>query len=116
MDQNESSALALALKEERVTSLADVMSLSDDDIEMLRYTGKDKDGKVLEPKEVPLWARHLLRILQSYIHYQASENVSDYYALTKADYDDYRSIVYNANDPHVPPPKTFGSHHTMENT
>ena len=103
LDQDESSALAVSLKEENLTSLADVMSLSENDIEMLMYTGKGKDGKALKPKEVPRWAKRRLRILQSYIHYQRSEGTTDFVSLTQTDYDDYRSFVYNPNAPHPPP-------------
>ena len=107
LGQDKSSGLALALNKENVTTLTDLMSLSDYDIETLMYNGIDKDRKNMNPKNVPLLPRRLLRILQSYIHYQTSEGVTDYLALTKADYDDYRSFVFNPKAPHVPPSNAF---------
>ena len=103
LGQDKSSALALALKEENVNSLADLMSLSDQDIEVMTYTEESEDDKDMKPKDVPRWAQRLLRILQSYVHYQTSEGVTDFMALTQADYDDYRSFVYNSNALHTVP-------------
>ena len=77
LDQDESNALALALKGGNVTTLEDTMSLSDYDIETLMYNGIDKDGNNMNPKNVPRSPRRLLCILQSYIHYQTSEGVTD---------------------------------------
>ena len=41
LGQDESSALALALNRENVTTLADLMSLFDHDIDTLMYSDKD---------------------------------------------------------------------------
>ena len=103
LGQDKSSALALALKEENVNSLADLMSLSDQDIEVMTYTEESEDDKDMKPKDVPRWAQRLLRVLQSYVHYQTSEGVTDLMTLTQADYDDYRIHVFNSNAPHTAP-------------
>ena len=107
LGQDESSPLALALNRENVTTLADLMGLFDYDIDTLMYSDKDKSGKNKKPQDVPRWAKRLLIILQSYIHYKNSEGVTDFTTLTKDDYDHYRSFVFNSNAPHVPTSTTF---------
>ena len=97
LGQDKSSALALALKEENVTSLPDMMSLSEQDIEALRYTEKDEDSKDTKPKDVPRWAKRLLRTLQSYIYYQESEGNTDCIKFELSEYDHYRCFLYNTN-------------------
>ena len=95
LGQDESSALALALNRENVTTLADLIGLFDHDIDTLMYSDKDKSGKNKKPQDVPRWAKRLLIILQSYIHYQESEGVTDFTTLAKDDYNHYRlSLIH----------------------
>ena len=100
LQQDASSELALGLKYEGVMDLPDVMSLHPNEIEMLAYPSKDKDGNE-EDRDVPKHPKQLLRILQSYIHFLTSQGNPDYLTLTKADFDDYRIRLYNPNNPHT---------------
>ena len=111
LGKDASSTLALGLKYENVATLPDVMGLHENDIEMLVYLGKDKDGDEEKEMNVPHWDKQLLHILQSFIHYKTSKGVTDYFALTKDDFDIYRDRFYNPCHPHTAPitPSTYSN-------
>ena len=93
----ETSDLELALAENQVTSVIDLLALPTASIDGLEYF---KDGKI---EKVPGWATQYLVQLKSFIHVQRSEEDTGYLSYTFEDYHKYLIDMYNPEYPHATP-------------
>ena len=91
------SGLELALAEEQVTTVVDLLGLPTSVVESLEYL---KDGTI---EKVPSWAARCLVMLKSFISYKISEGDKDYLSFTFDIYADYVATSYNADAPHTAP-------------
>ena len=100
------SGLELALEENQVTSVNDLIALPTDSIGSLEYS---KDGKI---EKVPGWAKRYLVQLKSFINFQRSEGNTYDLSYTYEDYSNYLMDSYNPDYPHTasdPPPESSTS-------
>ena len=82
-DKPVTSGLELALAEEQVSTVVDLLDLPIGSIKNLEYL---KDGKI---EKVPRWATRLVLVLRSYIHFKQSEGDTDYLSFTFEDFSEY---------------------------
>jgi hypothetical protein len=90
--------------------IQDILGMQSIDIDSLTVDSLSDDGKTITQIPMPLGRKGLLRAFISYIKYtQYQQTFTSYLVLTSDDFDDYRTTVYNPNQPFEAPPAVQSS-------
>ena len=115
LQQVDDSPLAKALSKGGYDIIADVLGMSNSDIDILDYDEREDDTIVTLPL-LPA-RKNLIRALQAFVRYQHSTGnpISDYLTVTAAEFNEFRVSVYNPNVPITAPsssPRITTAHST----